>query len=348
MLAQHDTPPLAFFIKWYIDTYKDRSDWQRSKQAHLEQLMTFDITKEKPLELLTSTDFIEHISGRLNTCKPVTAANDIIWMRVVIKSVLAHFPNLKIDLQQIENASTYLRQNKMIGKPSRRERRPTMDELKKLDEYFLVKDQGSIVNNRDIMWFATFSARRQSEITRLRWEDYSEDGVILVRDLKHPTKKKGNNKWSRLTIKAQEIINRQPREGKYIFPFNHRTISGYFTRACKLLEIENLRFHDLRHEATSRFFEQGYSIVEVQQFTLHESWQELSRYTNLRPHDVVLREIDEVSDIRVIQLIKDDLKLPHVDLSDVFTLEALRDKLTAGFGSDIAADATISQFRKLV
>jgi hypothetical protein len=81
---------------------------------------------------------------------------------------------------------------------------------------------------------------------------------------------------------------------------------------------------------------------------LHESWQELSRYTNLRPHDVVLREIDEVSNIRVIQLIKDDLKLPHVDLSDVFTLEALREKLTVGFGSDIAADATISQFRKLI
>ena len=41
--------------------------------------------------------------------------------------------------------------------------------------------------------------------------------------------------------------------------------------------------HDLRHEATSRLFEAGYSIVEVQQFTLHDSWGTLSRYTHLRP-----------------------------------------------------------------
>ncbi len=46
-----------------------------------------------------------------------------------------------------------------------------------------------------------------------------------------------------------------------------------------LLDIRDLNFHDLRHEATSRLFEAGYSIVEVHQFTLHDSWGTLSRYT---------------------------------------------------------------------
>jgi len=49
------------------------------------------------------------------------------------------------------------------------------------------------------------------------------------------------------------------------------------------LGIEDLHFHDLRHEATSRLFEQGYSIEQVATVTLHESWQELKRYTQLRP-----------------------------------------------------------------
>jgi site-specific recombinase XerD len=40
-------------------------------------------------------------------------------------------------------------------------------------------------------------------------------------------------------------------------------------------------FHDLRHEATSRLFERGYTIPQVAQFTLHESWKELMRYTHL-------------------------------------------------------------------
>lgn len=50
--------------------------------------------------------------------------------------------------------------------------------------------------------------------------------------------------------------------------------------------ITDLRFHDLRHEATSRLFERGYSIQEVAQFTLHESWATLNRYTHLKPEDV--------------------------------------------------------------
>ena len=40
-------------------------------------------------------------------------------------------------------------------------------------------------------------------------------------------------------------------------------------RACKMLGIKDLHFHDLRHEATSRLFERGFSIVQAQQITLH-------------------------------------------------------------------------------
>jgi hypothetical protein len=63
-----------------------------------------------------------------------------------------------------------------------------------------------------------------------------------------------------------------------------------FTRACHVLDFIDLKFHDLRHEATSRLFERGYQIHEVSQFTLHESWNELKRYTNLRPENT--REIE--------------------------------------------------------
>jgi hypothetical protein len=38
--------------------------------------------------------------------------------------------------------------------------------------------------------------------------------------------------------------------------------------------------------ATSRLFERGYEIHEVQQFTLHSSWQQLLRYTHLRPEQI--------------------------------------------------------------
>ena len=81
----------------------------------------------------------------------------------------------------------------------------------------------------------------------------------------------------------------QPRGGPYICPVEPRSIGAAFTRACHVLGIKDLRFHDLRHEATSRLFERGYQIHEVAQFTLHESWNELKRYTNLKPEN--LREL---------------------------------------------------------
>ena len=75
-------------------------------------------------------------------------------------------------------------------------------------------------------------------------------------------------------------------EDDRIFPYAHRSAGTAFTRVCKELEIMDLHFHDLRHEATSRLFEAGYAIQEVAQFTLHDSWATLQRYTHLRPEHV--------------------------------------------------------------
>lgn len=46
--------------------------------------------------------------------------------------------------------------------------------------------------------------------------------------------------------------------------------------------MPDLRFHDLRHEATSRFFEMGLDTMEVAAITGHETLQMLKRYAHLR------------------------------------------------------------------
>jgi integrase len=56
----------------------------------------------------------------------------------------------------------------------------------------------------------------------------------------------------------------------------------------------NLHFHDLRHEAVSRFVESGFSDQEVSAISGHKSMQMLKRYTHLRAEDLVTR-IDEAS-----------------------------------------------------
>ena len=60
-----------------------------------------------------------------------------------------------------------------------------------------------------------------------------------------------------------------------------------WARLCKKAEIEDLRFHDLRHEATSRLFEKGvFEGVEVAAITGHKTLQMLKRYTHLRAADL--------------------------------------------------------------
>ncbi|KVD51746.1 integrase [Burkholderia ubonensis] len=51
-------------------------------------------------------------------------------------------------------------------------------------------------------------------------------------------------------------------------------------------ELTTLRWHDLRHEATSRLFEKGLHPMEVASITGHRSMQMLKRYTHLNPEDL--------------------------------------------------------------
>lgn len=77
-------------------------------------------------------------------------------------------------------------------------------------------------------------------------------------------------------------MQRQPKTDPCIFPCNRSSVGAAFIRMCKAPAIEDLRFHDLRHEGISRLFEAGYQIQEVAMVFGHKSWGSLRRYTNQR------------------------------------------------------------------
>lgn len=199
----------------------------------------------------------------------------------------------------LAEASEYLWRTRVVAKPKRRDRRLREGEEQTILAHFENRDVRAVIPMKDIVLFALATGRRQEEITRLLWSDLDrKQGICLLRDVKHPVRKKGNNKPFRLLSDAMAIIERQPRvmlrdakgnetePDPRMFPFDAKSIGAAFTRGMALLGIEDLHFHDLRHEATSRFFEMGYTIPEVAQFTLHESWATLKRYTHLRPENV--------------------------------------------------------------
>lgn len=73
---------------------------------------------------------------------------------------------------------------------------------------------------------------------------------------------------------------------EFVFPIHPDAFKTAWNRACKRAGIEDVRFHDLRHEATSMFFEKGLNVIEVAAITGHKDLRILKRYTHLRAEDL--------------------------------------------------------------
>jgi integrase len=100
--------------------------------------------------------------------------------------------------------------------------------------------------------------------------------------MKDPERKDGNHIWCDLPQEAAAIIESMPKIDARIFPYISETIGTSFTRACKLLGIDGLHFHDLRHEGVSLLFEKGATIPLAAAVSGHRTWQSLKRYAHVR------------------------------------------------------------------
>jgi integrase len=280
----------TLLIREVITDYQERfkQNFYRSKNTSLEKIKTYPIA-DVSVDKLTPKDIIEHCTQRNKEAKPQTVKNDVVWLRTILRSMSA-IDGFDYDPGIFERAMVVLKQEKLIARSDSRTRLPTYREMLKLTRYFRRKKSRTTIPMVDIIWFAYFSARRQAEITRLEWADNNpEKQTGMVRDAKHPRDKKGNHKRFKYEKSAWKIVLRQPVTGPLIFPYNPKTVGTVFERACKILGIKDLHFHDLRHAGVSRLFKMGYAIEQVQQFSLHEDWRTLAVYTHIKPEDIIDR-----------------------------------------------------------
>lgn len=218
----------------------------------------------------------------------VTIAIDLTYLGGVLKTAKELW-KLPVSVEHVQAARSNMAHLKISTRSEERRRRPTEKEIADLCDYL---DKHSSLPMRDLIHFAIESAMRIEEITMLRWVDLNEaDRTIMIRDRKHPRQKKGNDQEVPLLGKAFEIIQRRPRPERItpecrIFPVKAGTVSTIFPRAKKALGIEDLHFHDLRHEGVSRLFEQGYQIQEVALVSGHRDWKMLARYTQIKAKDL--------------------------------------------------------------
>lgn len=263
-------------LRWYAGFSENAG---RTKSDAIAALQNRDIAELDAIKL-TVDDCLEYAASR-KPAKPATIYQDFIWLRLAMNSYRVA-KDAPVASQKVEDAIILLKASKAIAEPDKRDRRPTLGEVNALLAFFDNQDGRAQIPMSEIVLFAIFSARRLGEICRIRQAD--RDGErVLVRAMKHP--RQVRDTWVFLTDEAMAILDRQPK-GEYWFPYNSRSVSAAFNRACKMCGITGLRFHDLRREGASRLFELGWDIPRVAGVTGHQSWSSLQRYVHLRDRGV--------------------------------------------------------------
>ena len=237
---------------------------------------------------ISSQKLVEYALWRMSKeggdVKPQTVGNDLSHLGAVL-SVARPAWGYEVDSQAMGDARKVLKKLGYNMRSRERDRRPTLDELDRLLTHFqgIQARRPTAINMLKVAGFALFSTRRQEEITRILWADLDEVGHrVLVRDMKNPGQKIGNDVWCHLPPEAWAILQTMPKERPEIFPYDAGSISASWTRACQFLEIEDLNFHDLRHEGVSRLFEMDWDIPRVASVSGHRDWNSMRRYTHLR------------------------------------------------------------------
>ena len=126
-----------------------------------------------------------------------------------------------------------------------------------------------------IVQLALMTAMRRGELLALKWThiDLAAQTAYL------PTSKNGQPRMVPLSRAAVAVLASLPmKDSASVFSISAQTLAAAFKRATRKASIAGLRFHDLRHTATSRMANKLPNVIELAAVTGHQSLQMLKRY----------------------------------------------------------------------
>lgn len=230
---------------------------------------------QKRVHEITTVDIATYRDQRLeqvnpHTGHPISSASVRLEM-----SLLSHF----FDVARIEwglcmhNPVSQVRKPRL---PPGRERRLTPRENRMILLYAHSHVNPALYS---IIVLALETAMRQSEILSLHWENID----LVKRIASLPETKNGARRDVPLSLRARDALVRlEPRKSGRVFYYTTDGIKSTWRFMMGKLGIENLHFHDLRHEAISRLFELGtLDVMEIAAISGHRNLSMLKRYTHL-------------------------------------------------------------------
>lgn len=254
---------LSAILSRYLDTISPR------KRAYAQERSRIGILDRHighhTLADLAPRHIMAFVDDRLKSICSDAVRKELATLSVVIDAAIALW-GVDLKANPVHTAKGVLRVTKTLTAGVRRDRRPTPAEI----EILFASHMGALIE------FAVETAMRRGELAAQQ-VDHRRANLLWI-----PETKTDKARTIPLSGRAMEILDLLPaREDGLTWGLRPSSISQAFSRICAANNIGDLRFHDLRHEATSRFFERGLSIEEVASITGHDDWKSLKRYTHI-------------------------------------------------------------------
>lgn len=258
---------MAEGLRRYLREVSDHKKGAKQEALRIKRWIAHPVSA-KSMAAVKSSDMAEYRDERIKAgASPATVRLDL--------AIISHLYTIASKEWGIEGLTNPCKNLRMPKGSKERDRRPTPAELSKV--YAAAAQLNAELPV--IIELAADTAMRRSELVLLRREQV-RGRVAYLEDTKN-----GERRAVPLSSRAVALLQGLPAriDGRY-FSLSLNTVSNYFPRACEAAGVVNLRFHDLRHEATSRLFERGFTMMEVAAITGHKTLSMLKRYTHLSPH----------------------------------------------------------------
>ena len=278
LVTNAEPPQTKLTLKDAFDRYaREESPKRRGERWEVVRLerLSSDKIADKRLADLEPADFAEWRDRRAKEVAPATVRREMTLMSSVLTTarrewgLISHNP-----ISDIRKPAS----------PPPRDRRVSADEIDKLIKAGgtdLTKAQARAVH---AFRFAVETAMRAGEIVGLT--DKTVDRDTRVATL--PKTKNGTARKVPLSTAALGLLDELPETDGPLFDLSSQQIDAMFRKARDKSEIEDLRFHDSRHEAITRLAKKV-DVLSLARMVGHKDIKMLMIYYNETAEELAQR-----------------------------------------------------------
>jgi integrase len=270
-----DTRPLRSItlrtlLERYRDTVTPRKRGANRELYKLRVLLRHPIA-QMSLDRITVAELAAYRDRRLALVKPDTVRREM--------AILHHCLRLAGEEWDVPVLSNLAGRIRLPPPGLSRDRRAGVEELERLIR--------ACATNRTtwlpiVISLAIETGMRRGELLAMEWADVD----LGARTVRTTNTKNGHPRTVPLSSVAVRLLMDMPQRDGRVFPITANALRLAWERLRRRAGVFGLRFHDLRHEAVSRFFEKGLSMPEVAAISGHRDPRMLMRYTHPRPEAI--------------------------------------------------------------